>query len=229
MVPRIVHQIYWSFDGKTKLNDISEFRESVQKTEKYCIENDIKHILWDYEKCNKLIDKYPEQRDLWNDFDKPIQKVDFIRYLILYDQGGIYLDCDVFPIRSMEQLFLEDIFLAQWASDDKNTPYNAIMGSIPKHPFWEDIFVHCKESFYEKREMEIYKTWKARYIFHTTGHCMIKRVMNQKKHKNKIKLIKCVSVWNNCKNICDIPDADKAVFFDCSRSYWYKDNSMGNA
>jgi len=65
MIPRIVHQIYWSFDGKTKLNDISEFRESVKKTEKYCIENDIKHVMWDYQKCNKLIDKYPEHRQIW--------------------------------------------------------------------------------------------------------------------------------------------------------------------
>jgi len=223
MIPRIVHQIYEIFQDGVKLEDITEFRESVAKTKDYCAKNDIEYKMWNFADCEKLIDsKYPEHRQIWDDFKKPIQKADFVRYLVLYDQGGIYLDCDVYPIRSMEKLFEEDIFFAQWASDNKNTPYNAIFGSKPNLEFWEDIFKHCKESFYEKNEIEIYKTWKARYIFQTTGHYMIKRVMNKKQYKNKIKLIQCVSVWNNNKGICDIPDAQKAVFFDCSRSFWYE-------
>ena len=41
MIPRIVHQIYGIFDDGVKIKDISEFRDSTIKTEKYCIENDI--------------------------------------------------------------------------------------------------------------------------------------------------------------------------------------------
>jgi mannosyltransferase OCH1-like enzyme len=223
MIPRIVHQIYGIFDDGVKLKDISEFRESTIKTEKYCIENDIEYKMWDLPKCLKLLNDYPEYKQLWDDFPQKIQRADFIRYLILHKYGGIYLDCDVHPIRSMEQLFDEDIFFSVWASDKKQKPYNAIFGASKANPVLEDIFKHCQDSFYEKSQMDIYKSWTGRFVFQTTGHHMIQRVLKMKHNKGKVNLIACVSVWNNCKNICDIPDDNKAVFFDNNRSYWYKD------
>ena len=216
MIPRIVHQVYGIFDDGVNIKDISEFRESTYKTEKYCIENDIEYKMWDLPKCLKLLNEYPQYKQLWDDFPQKIQRADFIRYLILHKHGGIYVDCDVHPIRSMEPLFDEDIFFSIWSGDKFKRPYNAIFGSSKGNTVLEDIFKHCHESFYEKNDMDIYKTsWQIRFVFQTTGHYMIKRVI--KKNKN-VKLLPCVSVWNNCKNICDM--AEGAIFFDNNKSYW---------
>ena len=39
----------------------------------------------------------------------------------------------------------------------------------------------CEKSFYEKRNIGIYGEWKGRFIYQTTGHHMLERVMKQEK------------------------------------------------
>jgi len=218
MIPKIIHQVFWEFEKGRTLNRISDFRESVRRTKEWCGGNNLDYKLWGLEECNQLIDKYPEYKTIWNEFPKQIMKADFIRYLILFDEGGIYLDCDIYPIRSMDTLWEKDIFFVRWFSDTKNTPYQAILGSIATHPVYKDILLHCQESYYEKCEMEIYKTWTARFVFQTTGHFMVKRVL---KNYKEIKLLPIVSVMNNTKNIWDFPDTYDAIFYDHSSSTWY--------
>lgn len=214
----LVHQIFWSF-GTKELNEIPDFRESTRKTKKYCEENGITYKMWNLESCEKLIDEhFPHYKELWNNFRYPIQKCDFIRYCILYHFGGIYLDCDVHPIREMKHLFDKDYFLVRW--NNNYLPYNAIMGFKEGHPLLLDIMNHCEESTKEKQKMEIYEKWKGRLVFQTTGHFMLQRVLK----KNKIPardLLNIVSVWNTCKNTMVFPPNNQGIFMDGNTSAWY--------
>ena len=89
--------------------------------------------MWNLKQCIDLVEKYyPQYLTLWNDFTLPIKRADFIRYCILHKYGGIYIDCDIHPLRSLDDLFKKDYFFVTWHDDKKKLPYNAVMGSKPK-------------------------------------------------------------------------------------------------
>ena len=181
-IKKLVHQIYGVFDDGIPLKDIPVFYVNVQKTKSFCKKQGYSYKMWNLSKCIKLIkDHYPEYLSLWNAFPLPIQRADFIRYLILYKYGGIYIDCDIHPLRSLDKLFQKDYFFATWNDDRKRLPYNAVMGSQKGEEIFLEIAEECKRSFYQKRKNPIYNTWKGRFVFQTTGHRMLERVLKKKK------------------------------------------------
>lgn len=60
----------------------------------------------------------------------------FVRFLVLYEHGGIYLDTDVEVRRSFDPLLEHPVFcgfhIEQRCEDWVN---NAVLGAIPSHPF----------------------------------------------------------------------------------------------
>ena len=76
---------------------------------------------------------------------------DFIRFYILYHEGGIYLDTDVEVLKSFDNLLLNE-FIAGW---DKKEAYihTFIVGAVPSHPF-----IHAILSVYKHLEAGIYPT-----------------------------------------------------------------------
>ncbi len=102
MHPKIIHQVYGIFNDGIQLSDIPSFQRCTSETKEFCIEHGYEYKMWGLKECEELIcDKYLHYVDLWNSFRYPIQRCDFIRYLILYEFGGWYVDCDVFPIQDL--------------------------------------------------------------------------------------------------------------------------------
>ena len=120
---KIVHQIYGIFDDGIPIEDIPVFKNCSETTQSYCKAHNIEYKMWDNESCNELISKYPQYKELYENFRFPVQKADFIRYLILYDTGGIYVDCDIAPIGDMNDLFEMNEFFVRWSDDKKELPY----------------------------------------------------------------------------------------------------------
>ena len=52
-----------------------------------------------------------------------------------------------------------------------------LLGTQKNNSLYADILEHCEESYYAKRKQSIYKTWKGRFVFQTTGHFMLQRVL----------------------------------------------------
>ena len=184
---KIIHQIYGLFDDGKDISEVPSpenpiFLINTQFTEIICKDQKIEYKLWNKEDCDNLIksDFYLFQ-ELWDDFFYPIQKADFIRYCILYKYGGIYLDCDIKPYQPFSELFEKEFFFCHWHDDKKKLHYNAVMGSKPKNELFKVIMCECEKSFYEKRNIGIYGEWKGRFIYQTTGHHMLERVMKQEK------------------------------------------------
>ena len=104
-------------------------------------------------------------------------RIDFGRYLILWNYGGIYVDLDICIIKnkSIKKLFDKEYFFVKWADDKRSLPYNAVLGTQKETDLYKDILDHTKESYYEKRKQSIYKKWKGRFVFQTTGHYMLQK------------------------------------------------------
>jgi hypothetical protein len=74
---------------------------------------------------------------------------------------------------------------------------------------------HCKESYYEKRKQEIYKKWKGRFVFQTTGHYMLQRVLKKHKISDFLNILK---VHTKSGKIVQGPNP---LFEDSNASVWY--------
>ena len=216
-----VHQIFWPFKGK-ELSEIPAFATNVNETQEFCKLHNYQYKLWNLEDCENLIkEDFSEYLDLWKDFRFDIQRCDFIRYCILYKFGGLYIDCDIRPMKNLDSVFEEQLYFVHWADDIKRLPYNAIMGSLKNQNLFLEIIKQCKKDYYEKSKIEKYKEWKGRFIFQTTGHHMLERVMK----KNKINKDKCfhnvLYIRNQTKNNGGIGDLNTALFYDVNASVWF--------
>ena len=52
------------------------------------------YIFWNGEKIDAFMAGHAEYRDVYNSYPYAVQRWDMIRYLILYEYGGIYADLD---------------------------------------------------------------------------------------------------------------------------------------
>tara|TARA_R110000803_G_scaffold151868_1_gene216897 strand:- start:39 stop:701 length:663 start_codon:yes stop_codon:yes gene_type:complete len=215
MIDRKIHQVYGVFNDGVSIESIPIFHQQVSKTQQFCQTNDIIYKMWDNEACNELINKYPEYKELYENFRFPIQKADFIRYLILYDTGGVYVDCDIAPIADINNLFEMNEFFVVWHNDKKLLPYNAVLGSVPNSELYKDILKHIEESYIEKSSMDIYTTWTGRFIFQTTGHYMLKRVLKRYPDIQFLDILKI----NSKKGT--IIQGESPLFEDYNVSYWF--------
>ena len=216
MIPRLVHQIYWGFnDNGVELNDIKEYKDAVDQTELYCLMNKIKYKMWNKKDIELLlVDKYPEYIDLYNEFKYDIQRADFIRYIILYEYGGIYIDCDVVFLKNCipYDIFNRSYFFVE----NMGVIYNAIIGSKKHNNIFKLILNEIEMSIY-KQEEDIYKKWKGRLVFQTTGQYMLKRVL-----KNDKNILTNIIETKNDKKKIDYKNID-AYFLDFNASIWYED------
>ena len=213
----IIHQIYGIFNDGIKLKEIPQYYKSVMITRQYAVENNIEYKMWGLDDClDFLKTNFPQYLKLWDDFRYDIQRADFIRYCILYKLGGIYIDCDIHPLKNFNHLFREDYFFVKRVEEGtKSFPYNAVMGSQPNRPIFIKILEHIKESTYEKQKMSIYDKWKGRLVFQTTGQYMLKRVL--KKDKN---IYAILNIKNDKKKINIVNEG--ALFQDSNLSCWYR-------
>tara|TARA_R110000764_G_scaffold235777_1_gene330492 strand:- start:184 stop:846 length:663 start_codon:yes stop_codon:yes gene_type:complete len=216
MIDRKIHNVFLKFKEGLPIESIPIFTQQVSKTRQFCLSNDIIYKMWTEVDCNELINKYPQYKELYENFREEIQKIDFIRYLILYHEGGIYLDCDVCPINNMNDLFELDEFFVRWNDDKKQLPYIAVLGSVAKSKLYEDILRHCEESYIEKSKMSIYTSWIGRFVFQTTGHYMVNRVLKKYKNVPRLDILKINSKQGT------IIQGDNPIFEDFNISEWFK-------
>tara|TARA_R110000744_G_scaffold366473_1_gene475535 strand:- start:9 stop:689 length:681 start_codon:yes stop_codon:yes gene_type:complete len=217
MIPRTIHQIFIKFKNGRSIEHIPIFVQQVSKTKQYCQTNDIIYKMWGRLECDELINKYPQYKYLYDNFREEIQQVDFIRYLILYDEGGIYVDCDIAPIGDVNNLFELNEFFVRWHDDKKQLPYNAVLGSVSKSELYEDIFKQINHDYNEKIKIKTYDTWKGRFVFQTTGHHMLNRVLKNYKDVLKLDILKIYSKGGEVIS-------DKCpIFEDYNCSTWYPD------
>ncbi|UNI24121.1 hypothetical protein JDV02_009896 [Purpureocillium takamizusanense] len=91
VVPPILHHIAL---GTTK----DQWRESWQEAVQSCLDlhPGWKSYQWTDDDAAALVaDKFPELRDMWENYRYPIERIDALRYMVLYEYGGVILDMDI--------------------------------------------------------------------------------------------------------------------------------------
>lgn len=69
-------------------------------------------------------------------------KSDFIRYTLLQNDGGIYIDTDIIILNSIEDLLNTDLFIAKQSS---KMYCSGIIGSIPNYP----LIKETRQAYYD--------------------------------------------------------------------------------
>ncbi len=173
-IPKIIHQI-WS----DKYKPLPSFCSVLAETWKE------KHPNWDYILWNDQMmdafvqDEYPSYYDLYQNLPFDIQRWDVIRFLILKDIGGLYIDTDYECLENIEPLIEHARFAIAL---DPESHYHligyphilnhALMASAPNHPFLNRVI---QEIFTEK-ECKASLSDKIHYVLETTGPQMMSQL-----------------------------------------------------
>lgn len=171
-IPKIIHQI-WSETEKP----LPDFFKKISKT---WIRDypDWEYMFWDNNSMNEFIlNYYPQFWTIYNDYPYNIQRWDAIRYLILDTFGGMYVDFDYESIKPMNDLLFDKYCC--FSSEPPGHFHvvnsciyfnNALMLSIPEHPFIKKIiskvFSYEKDKKYDVND-------KFTYVMSTTGPKML--------------------------------------------------------
>lgn len=106
--------------------------------------SDYEYWFWTDELARQLIkDKYPHFLSIFDSYSEGINRADAVRYIILYEYGGIYADLDMESLKSMDPILRKySCILAQEPYEHpmlqrnyKNLAVNAFMACKSKHPF----------------------------------------------------------------------------------------------
>lgn len=125
IIPKIIHHI--------APEDQSSWHPVWEPCRNSFIDNfpDYEHKLWnDHDDIDKLVyDHYKNFWNLYNNFPHHIMKIDFARYCILHQYGGLYADMDYFCYGNFEEYLKHDnIFLENTSDTYTNAKYeNSLM------------------------------------------------------------------------------------------------------
>ena len=99
MIPKLTHQIW--FQGWDQLPE-----KYYRYTESLSILNqNWEHMKWDEGTLRDECEKFsPEALAKFDGLENMIQKVDFGRYVVLYNYGGVSVDCDAECLRPLEKI-----------------------------------------------------------------------------------------------------------------------------
>lgn len=139
-IPHIIHQTY-------KTTQIpSAFTSYVKSFVTY--NPGWTYVFWTDESARKLIsDRHPYLLKLWDNYKLPINKADALRYVVLYEFGGVYADLDYECLRPLDRVTMKYACIFPTEPFEHSVfrneiPYfinNAIMLCRPKHPFIKQI------------------------------------------------------------------------------------------
>jgi len=152
------------------------------------------YILWTDEMNRKFIkDKFPDFLSIYDGYETNIQRVDAVRYFILYKMGGLYVDLDFKCLTNMEPILTGKCIFG--LEPDEHCKIhkrdmiisNALMYADAEHPFFEAL---CSR---------LYKTEKKARSFNdilsSTGPFMLTDIYKKYHTKEQIKLLPCELVY----------------------------------
>lgn len=165
MIPPILHQTW-------KIKKVPDWATDWHASwRKY---NPELQFMWWTDKMNRhLVKTYaPWFLQTYDALPVHIQRVDAVRYLILYLYGGIYVDLDFECYKNIGRFRKYDLVF----SYSGNAPYitNCIMMSVPGHPVWLKMLRAI-----QKAPAKQWYELKSYYVLRSTGPVMLDRVVNQ--------------------------------------------------
>lgn len=187
-LPRIIHQTW-------KDETVPEHLIEVIETWK-TIHPDWEYILWTDEMNSEFIRRFfPEFLLQYDSYQHTIQRVDAVRYFILYKIGGVFIDLDFECLENIEPLLVEAecVFgLEPTAHCEKfhkeKIISNAFMASKPGNDFFKVI---CNS-------LSVYYSWSQKFFNHvlsTTGAFALTDIYDKYEKQDEIRLLPSHSIY----------------------------------
>lgn len=164
---RIIHLIFIKFTDKT-IEDYG-YNKNIEIWRKWCDNNNFKLMIHDKESIDKIsTDKdlemikraESEKRHKWI-------ALDWGKYKVLDHYGGVYSDMDVYPKNNAIDFFNSDKIASSYYNKNKYVYNNNLIY------FEKDILRDCLNYLYNeyeiKSKIEIYDTWKCRFLLQIAG------------------------------------------------------------
>ena len=175
-IPKIIHQV-WSGIDEPLPKHFEKLGESWKSDYP-----EWEYIVWDNQKMNDFIlSNYPEYWESYQAFPYNVQRWDVIRYLILDKIGGMYVDFDYQSLARMDSLlenktccFSEEENYINKKGEKVSVFNNALMLSVPKHPFMQKII----ETAFSDKMVYANPEPKQQCVLSTTGPGMITTLYN---------------------------------------------------
>ena len=166
-----VHQVFLGINN-TKLQQHPIFVQSSSIWKEFCLSNNYQYKLWSLKDVDDLLieNNLPTSfRYMWN-------KIDFCRYVILNQYGGLYVDLDIFPTNNFNKLLVNnDILINSWHNKKTNhMELNNALMKFKKNSL-QSLIDYSLQQYDEKCKMKIYDKWKIRFFLQTTGNRMFQR------------------------------------------------------
>jgi len=151
--------------------------------------------LWDDKKSRVLIEeKYPDLLLKYDSLPFLTQRVDIIKYVVLYEYGGVYLDFDCECLRPIDNLLTHPICLGLEPREEdlhKEFPFflgSAFMATIPNTYFFSTTIDRCQQQL-ELLTPKWQELSKYYYVMETTGPTLLNRVYQDFNEKESVKLL----------------------------------------
>lgn len=183
-IPRIIHQVFFSHSG------VPAYFSVLSQTWKEK-NPDWEYRFWNHNSIEQFMaSEFQNLIPLFRSFPYDVQRWHFVRYLILYRYGGLYVDMDYECIKPLDSILSDSLccFGVEPASHaiQYSEPYiigNALMASIPYHDFLDHIIQEITIGKWQNQVNAVLQ------IKESTGSSMIKRIYNAYKKKDNITLL----------------------------------------
>lgn len=123
MIPKIVHQIWV---GKFEMPD----REKRFVSDARDINKSFEHVLWTDNNLPELPPKVKELSDYFSHAENYALQADILRVFLVKKYGGIYVDVDMKPRKSMEEIELGNHDAILFYHDELSSPNTAFGGGV---------------------------------------------------------------------------------------------------
>ena len=174
-IPRIVHVTY-----KSREELPEEWKYSLKQWQEMNPDWEVR--FWSDQDIEIFVhEQFPEMEAMHKSYKYMIQRVDSVRYMILYHFGGVYSDMDIYPATALDKL------LQQWEEGNKNVllaetfnmgTTNALMAAAPESKFMKCVIDNLPK--YQKMRLHHILQWQhweilssagSTYLWGMVGHC----------------------------------------------------------
>jgi mannosyltransferase OCH1-like enzyme len=142
-LPKIIHQIWI---GPNKLPE--NCKAYIEKIER--LHPEYKHMLWTNDNIPCLPDLVKKQFDRYGNIKRYAFQADILRYYLINDYGGIYIDIDFEIKKNISPLLTKEFNIALPPFNPSKIHWvcNSFFASIQKNFVLEDILNNLKDEIY---------------------------------------------------------------------------------
>lgn len=198
VIPKIVHRMWLDKNVDDNITYPAKYNKFTKSFDNFNPE--FRMMFWNMNRINNFFDTHPEiakYKIVFQNMPYHIQKCDMARYAILYIYGGVYIDLDFVFYKNLSPLLDRQLLLVLEPSIYAENYHvngilsNALIGSVPRHPFWLEWMDFIIESMHNIKNGVVHvkrnKNISNNHIYnvlYTTGPINFKIFLDQSRYSN---------------------------------------------